>query len=68
MKKPPITNFKKFEKIPWKHIFDGNYEVLRYTYNTFHFYLKNDQIEGIEIEWKKNPFELEHYSDYILKK
>ena len=68
MKPVPLTNFDKFKKVPWDEFFYGNYEVLYYTYNTFHFYIKNDQIEGIEVEWEKNPFKLESYFDYILEK
>ena len=71
MKNLPLTNIEKFKKINRGSIRPFNYEILFFTgiYSTCHFQYKNFQQEGIEIIWKGNPFELEHYFDlYILKK
>ena len=69
MKKLPLINIDKFEK---KHTLEitspPNCETLWLSWNTYHFQRKNNQREGIEIEWIDNPFELCSYYDYILEK
>jgi len=41
-----------------------NREVFWITSNTYHYQAKNDQIEGIRISWKGNPFDLHKISYY----
>jgi len=66
MKKSPLTNIDKFEKVPPTTHWSPNCEMFWYVENTFHYQHKNDQPEGIEISWEGNPFQLESYFDYVL--
>jgi len=67
MKKLPITNFEKFKKNSWQ--WSVNREMFwRETKSTHHYQLKNWRIEGIQIKWENNAFELDNYFDYVLEK
>ena len=67
MKKLPITNFDKFEK-KYSTRYSRNCEMFWHGTSTYHYQRKNNQPEGIQIEWENNLFELEYNSDYILEK
>ena len=66
---PPIINFERFKKSLWGCPDTPNYtEAIWCAQNTYHQQAKNFQIEGVEICWSGNPFDLKKYCDYILKK
>ena len=69
MKKQLITNFDKFKKRNLFCFLTPNCEIILYGGNTNHYQLKNDQVDGIKIEWKGNPFLLGPLVElYILNK
>ena len=68
MKKLPLTNFDKFEKKHWTDRTPNCELFWCGRVATHHYQYKNYQEEGIEIEWKGNPFGLDYKFDYILKK
>jgi len=66
MKKLPLTNIDKFEKVHCSKPWSPNCEVFWRGRIPYHFQRKNDELEGIKITWARNPFELQHI--YILEK
>ena len=71
MKALPLTNIEKFEKSHCNNSVLDNCELFFWTgmlLNTHHCHFKNEQLEGIGIIWKGNPFGLVYYHDLILKK
>ena len=68
MKKIPITNLDCFEKSA-RFTWLRKCETFWYgAHATWHYLRKNNQVEGIQIRWNGNPFELDHNYDYILEK
>ena len=69
MKKLPLTNIDKFEKVFWTNLWSPNCEIFWWGIgNTYHYQHKNYQEEGIEIKWNDNLFDLSRYIPYVLEK
>lgn len=76
MNKLPLTNIKKFKVIRfWDGVFDTPFRFSEYFYIegfdgnrlTLHGnYVKFEQVEGILIKWKDNPFHISHINDNYL--
>jgi len=68
MKNLPLTNLDNFENVfrnpPWPL----NCELFGHGIidTTCHFQRKNNRIEGIEITWSGNPFDLDGWTTHLI--
>lgn len=73
----PLTNVEKFKKVKYSKLapeFETPFEHKEYFYTqlfgseTVHgyYYYNFDEMEGIMIHWKGNPFDLHHNDENYL--